>query len=667
MKIFVEYVGEELMNIVTPKRILFAFIGLSLIIGSMIVSDYGISVDEPNEIRNALMSLSAYTVEGLRTPPEYHQLRINQHYGTALSMIYVLAEKYISPLLNVPVGTVAHYFYFLTFQVGVISFFYLAKRFMNDWSALGATLLFGTQPLLFGHAFVNIKDIPIMVGFIVVVTVGFYALDDLVKKGKKSNITISLNSIVKKSKRDWTEINKSNKKKFWLLNSSWVLLGGLYIILRQGVIKLITFLYQADTNTWWGDFFSSFAERSSVYPLELYINKSLILYGRLFVFLFLGLLVFQIFYSRRFFPELYKYLYNEFILPIRSQFNLGKIFQSSKNPMLLYAGIVSGIAISTRVISMLAGGMVGLYFILKLKEKAINPLMIYVFTSGLFSFITWPYLWVMGFSGIVRSFLVMKNFPWSSNLLFEGVLQQPKELPWYYLPKLIGIQFTEPIILFAVIGLIVGIISVIHNKIDSKGFIIILAWLFLPLGYVIRYNPTMYHNFRQFLFITAPLFILSGLAIEKIYIIWKSKIVSISMIVIPLVFSIISIIKLHPYQYIYYNQFVGGVEETFRNYEMDYWHLSYKEAFDFIKQESPNGANVLVWSGRIADEYSDENVKVYYQNDLIDGDYGLIGIEDMDYIIIPSAFNLDSNNMFSSEVVFEVIRDNAVLVKVLIP
>ena len=37
-------------------------------------------------------------------------------------------------------------------------------------------------------------------------------------------------------------------------------------------------------------------------------------------------------------------------------------------------------------------------------------------------------------------------------------------------------------------------------------------------------------------------------------------------------------IKLFPYQYIYYNQLTGGVNGAENKFEMDYWAVSYKEA-----------------------------------------------------------------------------------------
>ena len=40
-------------------------------------------------------------------------------------------------------------------------------------------------------------------------------------------------------------------------------------------------------------------------------------------------------------------------------------------------------------------------------------------------------------------------------------------------------------------------------------------------------------------------------------------------------FNIVSIIQLHPLQYSYYNQYVGGFDEAYENYETDYWDVGW--------------------------------------------------------------------------------------------
>jgi len=47
--------------------------------------------------------------------------------------------------------------------VGVWIFYLLVRRWVQPWAAFGAALLFLLQPLFWGHAFINPKDIPYLV------------------------------------------------------------------------------------------------------------------------------------------------------------------------------------------------------------------------------------------------------------------------------------------------------------------------------------------------------------------------------------------------------------------------------------------------------------------------------------------------------------------------
>jgi hypothetical protein len=51
--------------------------------------------------------------------------------------------------------------------------------------------------------------------------------------------------------------------------------------------------------------------------------------------------------------------------------------------------------------------------------------------------------------------------------------------------------------------------------------------------------------------------------------------------------GIIQLIQLHPYEYVYYNQFVGGLRGANRRFEPDYWRASAAEAADYLNRVAP--------------------------------------------------------------------------------
>src|SRR5690606_8290126 len=74
---------------------------------------------------------------------------------------------------------VRHLIYFITYFFGASAFYSIAKRWLHQTAALGATLLFTTQPLLWGHAFINPKDTPFLSLFLISIVLGFKAFDSI--------------------------------------------------------------------------------------------------------------------------------------------------------------------------------------------------------------------------------------------------------------------------------------------------------------------------------------------------------------------------------------------------------------------------------------------------------------------------------------------------------
>ncbi len=70
-----------------------------------------------------------------------------------------------------------HLVNFLAFLLGLILFHRLARRWFSPFVSLSITALFATQPLLWGHAFINPKDIPFLFAFLGAMLFGLEMVD----------------------------------------------------------------------------------------------------------------------------------------------------------------------------------------------------------------------------------------------------------------------------------------------------------------------------------------------------------------------------------------------------------------------------------------------------------------------------------------------------------
>jgi hypothetical protein len=93
--------------------------------------------------------------------------------------------------------------------------------------------------------------------------------------------------------------------------------------------------------------------------------------------------------------------------------------------------------------------------------------------------------------------------------------------------------------------------------------------------------------------------------------------------------GIAGILQLHPYEYTYYNSFIGGTSQAFRRYETDYWLTCYKEAVENLNRTSEQPIDLYVHrEAYIAAYYANENILVRDLrgaiNEVKPGDYILV-------------------------------------------
>jgi hypothetical protein len=85
-----------------------------------------------------------------------------------------------------------------------------------------------------------------------------------------------------------------------------------------------------------------------------------------------------------------------------------------------------------------------------------------------------------------------------------------------------------------------------------------------------------------------PLFLLAGLGLDALLTWLHPRWLRLGLTLLILAPGIFALVRLHPYQYTYYNTFIGGTGGAFRRFETDYWLTCYKETMHLINQEAQN-------------------------------------------------------------------------------
>ncbi len=278
---------------------------------------------------------------------------------------------------------------------------------------------------------------------------------------------------------------------------------------------------------------------------------------------------------------------------------------------ILLPAILLGLTTSIRILGPLAAALVGLYFLLLRKPKRVWWFLPYGLLAILVMFMSWPFLWQAPLQNFISTLTFMSDNPTELRVLFYGQLYRADQLPLRYLPSMMLFTLTEPVWPLAALGLIVGLVRAWKRNIDWKSLLVTFLWLALPMLYVLWKKPPLYDGFRHFMFIVPPLFILAGLAVEAAFNWLKRGWLNVTLIALLLVPALLADVQLHPYQYTYYNSFVGGTGQAAYRFETDYWLTCYKDAVQLINRVASTRPTVLVHrEGTIASYYAAEGVKV---------------------------------------------------------
>ncbi len=605
-----------------------------LLIGIYVVPDYGESWDEQARYEYAKHSLVAY--EG-----KYRTLEDEK--GPFFVMVALLGARIITSITKAWRQVDAlHFMIFLSYLMGLAFFYRLCRRLVNSRSALGATLLFGTQPLLWGHAFINPKDIPFMSFFLGSMTLGLEMVDSFVRRNSEAihqKHSSRQYHFWKYLFRDWREAA--------LFHKILLILSGCFLIFlvfgRNAILEgIASIIYQAYSNPSTGGLsglFSLLAQNASQISVDAYIQKGQVFFNRLALPVTVGLVLIVAFEINKIFNNTIRW-----------------IFYGRVTPQTILAGIFLGLTSAVRALGPASGLLVGVYFLWKSRIKAISTLLLYFSLAAMVTYLAWPGLWGAPANNFIDSFRQTGDFAYANKVLFNGQEYLPKDLPGSYLPTLMGLQFTETALVLIIAGVVLAVLMVIKHVDKRLDFLILSIWFLTPILQAIIFHTTIYDNFRQLLFVIPPLFVFSSLSFQRLSDFLKNKAIYLLITLVLIFPGVYWIIQLHPYQYVYYNNLIGGTKGAFRRFEMDYWATSYKEDTEYLNQVAAENAFILVRGPA-------QIVRTYARPDLIIEEYPRQGSPETlpDYLVVTSRYNEDLTLFPEIEPVYEITRAGAIL------
>jgi hypothetical protein len=205
--------------------------------------------------------------------------------------------------------------------------------------------------------------------------------------------------------------------------------------------------------------------------------------------------------------------------------------------------------------------------------------------------VLWPWS-VMSPLNPFRAALYFDHFfekPWRE--LYFGVRVPVPEMPWDYLPTLLGLKLPELFLALALAGLALALLQVMRLRGSARErarLLLVASAVVVPFAVTFVTRPALYNGVRHFVFLLPPLAILGGFAgaraLEALARRGAAALAfGVAVLGLGLASPLVDMVRLHPLEYVSFNRLAGGVRKADGRFMLDYWGLSFKPAAEKLR------------------------------------------------------------------------------------
>lgn len=573
------------MGRVTVEHVLLlATLSICVLALLWITPGYGMSTDEQVNFDVGSDALRTYL-----SPAGFEEYLAHgeplAHHGPAYFTIWAALSKAVARLLEAwRMADARHLVNFLAFGLAVFCLYRLLLRIVAPRFAWMTAALFATQPLLFGHGFINQKDTPFMAFFLASIVVGLALVDRLAvsvdNRGRSDGPPRPLPTVLRS---EWEALS-SVRRAVAVLILALLAIAAVDALVLETPLKLanhaIRTAYSGQGPGVLTALFNRIAEDAYKTPLAEYQLKAAWAYGaygRMAVLVAALLLAYAC--LSRLFPQ--------------SSKGFRPVHRSHWVLAVLAGGLV-GFTIAIRPVGGLAGLLVSGYALIRVGRRGWALLAIYWVAAGIVTYAAWPYLWPAPLPRLLEGLGFSAGFD-PKPTQFRGRIVRGDALPLDYFPTLAAIQLTEPVAPLFLLGLVAAVRGWRKRTIERSMIVLLVAWIGIPLFALIGLSIGVYNNLRQLHFVLPVVFAFAGMGLAWLLPLLPRNWLQHTVFVAAMIPGLVGIARLRPYEYAYFNSFVGGVRGAADAYALEYWCTSYREAMAYVNQVAAPGDTVLAF------------------------------------------------------------------------
>ena len=282
-------------------------------------------------------------------------------------------------------------------------------------------------------------------------------------------------------------------------------------------------------------------------------------------------------------------------------------------------GLLAGAALGIRILGLLLVVYAAFAIVLYLPEPSLRDArlrfmansavkMLPAFAIAYFMMIlAWPWAALSPLNP-VRGLLAFSEFHYGIRTAFAGKIYQMADVPRLYIPAYILVRL--PLLTLAGAGLAMTLPLLRRRptgtrQLERRDVALLSLTVIFPVACHVILRGPAFTGLRHFLFVIPPIAALAGVGLDRMIAVLDNRgraLASAGLAALTAFFlsDAVTLVRLHPYEYLYYNSLVGGLQGASRRYDLDYWFDAMPEAIGqleaYVRTTAPSDSD---WPERV--------------------------------------------------------------------
>jgi hypothetical protein len=204
--------------------------------------------------------------------------------------------------------------------------------------------------------------------------------------------------------------------------------------------------------------------------------------------------------------------------------------------------------------------------------------------------LAWPWAGLAPLNPI-RGLLAFSEFQYSIHTVLGGRVYEMADVPRLYVPIYILIRVPLLILFGAALATMSALLPRLaagSKEPQRRDIILVALTVVFPLACEVVFRGPAFTGLRHFLFVIPAIAALAGIGLDRAITALAARgrwvaTAGLAAVTAGLLWNGAILVRLHPYEYLFYNPVVGGLQGASRRYDLDYWFASMPEAIDVLE------------------------------------------------------------------------------------